>query len=111
MFNIWQTAVAVKHIFNCTSHTLYMTPTTPFFMLLAMNIMSLQDTPRSAALILYNAEWHGGCMDLWGEVTTATHLGTKMMYGNRPLKKCNFCAGNAYVDVKHVGDKLINDRR
>jgi len=26
-------------------------------------------------------------------------------------KKCSFCEGNAYVDVKHVGDKLINDRR
>jgi hypothetical protein len=28
-------------------------------------------------------------------------------------KRCNFCEGNVYVlvDVKHVGDKPINDRR
>jgi hypothetical protein len=26
-------------------------------------------------------------------------------------KRCNFCEGNVYVDVKHAGDILINDRR
>jgi hypothetical protein len=24
-------------------------------------------------------------------------------------KRCNFCEGNVYVDVKHDGDKLMND--
>jgi anti-sigma28 factor (negative regulator of flagellin synthesis) len=33
------------------------------------------------------------------------------MYGNRPFKKMQICEGNVYVDVKKVGDKLINDRR
>jgi hypothetical protein len=49
-------------------------------------------------------------MDLWGEVTTATHLGTKMMVTDLS-KRCNFCEGNVHVGVNHVGDKLINDRR